>query len=144
MRFFKRVGASLTVFSLYLPSLICFPIVMLCEAYITSPPSNIVQDMLDLGVTVFMIWLAIKLIILIYRVRQDRYSYFQSRRIILAVSLVTLLFIAGTAFGFIVVSHSWVVATIIIVYFVYGICLVGSLYKYRLIPEGFIKKSKGR
>lgn len=143
MHFLEKVGGALAFFSLYLPSLICFPIIILCEACLTSPPNNVLQAIPNFVVAVSMVWLAIKLIILIYLVRQGRYSYYQSKRIMLGVFLVTLVFIAGTAFGFVVVSHSWMIAIIIISYFVYGICLVGSLYRYHLIPEGFIKKSKG-
>ncbi len=143
MHFLEKVGGALAFFSFYLPGLICFPIIILCEACLTSPPSSILQAIPDCVIAVSMVWLAIKLIILIYLVRQGRYSHYQSERIILSVSLVTLVFIAGTAFGFVIVSHSWTIAIIIISYFVYGISLVGSLYRYHLIPEGFIKKSKG-
>ena len=142
MRFFRKIGATLAIFSLYVPSLICFPAIILCEAYITSPPDNVTQDISDLLITMGMVLLAIRLMVLIYRVRRGRYSHSQSKRIIFAVSLVALLFIAGTAFGFIVVSPSWALALFIIAYFVYGMCLIGILYKNHLVPEGFIKESR--
>ncbi len=141
MHAFKRVNASLAVFSFYIPSLVCFPVAIVYEAYTTSPPHDDMQYMIAVMLSLTISSIVVRLITAIYNIRHSKYSPLQIKNVIKSVSIVSLVLPAADALGLISITHSrW--AVIPIAYFIYGICMVIGLYKNNLIPEGFIVKDK--
>lgn len=141
MHAFKKVNVNLAVFSFYIPSLVCFPVAIVYEAFTTSPPHSAIQYLGAFMLTLTITLIVVRLMTEIYDVRHNRYTPPQIKIIIRNVSIVSLVLPAADVLGLISISHSWW-AALPITYFIYGTCGVISLYKNDLVPEGFIVKDR--
>ena len=140
MHFFRIISAKLAIFSLYIPSLIGFPTVTIYEACTTSPPHNFLQWLVDFILAVGLITFVLKILQILHRTINGRYQTLQSKRVINAVSVLSLCF-TGILLIFAIGNHVWW-AYIVFLYLVYGTYIVLGIYKNHLVPEGFIKDRK--
>ena len=141
MHFFRGINAKLVIFSIYLQSLICLPTLIIYEAYTTLPPHNAVQNIGASLLVISMASIVIRLIVELYNVHRNKYSFLQSKRVIRSISTVSLVLIIATIVGLISISHSWW-SIMLIFYLIYAIYEIVGLYKTHLIPGGFVRQSR--
>ena len=140
MRCFRVVSARLALFSLYIPSLVGFPILTVYKACTTSPPRNFLQWIGDSVIATGLITCVLKILQVLYRTINGKYSILQSKTIINVVSALSLCFI-GILFICAIGDRSWWIY-IVSIYFIYSIYVVLEIYKNHLVPEGFLKDKK--